>query len=288
MAGDDGSRGWRMATRESWPTYCTGGVVYASGALAGLIVLWTPVWLRAALAMVALGADLVRTGSIAFSAAYFGNASRWSFDYMATTWPFAVGAMGLGVVMAWLRRHYGFYHRTVRWRPYTRRVRLPLAPHACVAIAAGPVFLTMMALATDPRIYLRLLSANFMLWSVSGIFAWVAWDWTQYWLLRWRGRPLRRLDLEYLVRGLIEQDPSLAVCRVDEIAVDATHLAVRISGHFPSELRPEGGQRRIRELVHRIPELGPVAIAEVGPESPPWWMPIAASFGRAGRFNRPA
>lgn len=288
MAGDDGGREWRLAKRESWPTYCTRSLVYASGAVAGLIVLWTPVWLRAAVTIVALGADLIRTGSILSSGAYVENAARWSLDYMAMTWPFALGGMGVGLIMAWLRRHYGFYHRTVRWRSYAHRIRMPLLPHACVAIVAGPLFLTMMALATDPRIYLRLLSANFMLWAVSGIFAWVVWDWSQYALLRWRGRPLRRLDLEYAVRGLIEQDPTLAVCRVDEIAVDAADLSVRISGHFPSGPRPDETQRRVRELAHRIAGLGPVSIVETGPEPPPWWMPIAASLGRQGRFNRPA
>ncbi|HEX6972334.1 MAG TPA: hypothetical protein VF234_08955 [Limnochordia bacterium] len=280
---DESNRTWRSALRESWPTYAPAPLAYGAGAIAGLVVIWTPAALRICTAIGALFGDLVRVGWGAFSAAYVTLAFRWAVGYLALTWPFAVAAVGCGILLAWLRRHYGFYHRHIRWRPYTHRLRMPIAPHVAVAIVAGPAFLTAMALATDPRIYLRLLAANFMLWFVSGFAVWIEWEWVQYVLLRWRTQPVRRLELEYLVHGLIAQDPTLTTCRIDEIAVFATDRRVRVRGHFPT---PQA-RRRIGELVRRVQELGPLSIEETGPEPPRPWAALKWAVGRVRRFIRP-
>lgn len=238
-----------QARREGWTTYVAAPVVYTAAAVAGLLVMLTPVFVRLIMGLVVVLSQIFEPGGVQWGGpAVYGN-YLFAKAYVKMLWPFLLIAMVTGLLLGALRRKRGFRFRQIPWRPYEARLRLPLPPHTLIMYCLGPLLLYAVAAYADRRVYVRLLTANFMLWAASGVLAKVLWEaWLDLLLVAgarlgaWP-RPARKLDAEYELRRLLELDPMLSGLRLQDVVVDESGAA-RVVG----DLTPEE-QRRVAEMI---------------------------------------
>jgi hypothetical protein len=245
-----------QAWREGWITYLPRSAAYLAASLAGLFVLLTPVAVRYVVAFIAAIGELIGSNFTYLAWPLFYAAHLFSVGYVSIIWPFLIGSVPFGAAMGFLRRRYGFRYREIPWRPYEQRIRLPLPLHSISLYAAGPLVLYLMAVYVDRRVYVRLLSGNFMLWATSGIIAKLLWELYTDLILILGARaglwpaPHRRLDAEYQIRRTLDEYAELSTMRVHDIYVDVEGHAV-ITATLTS-----AQERRLKELLkHHLADI---------------------------------
>jgi hypothetical protein len=245
-----------QAWREGWITYLPQSAAYLAAALAGLFVLLTPVAVRYFVAFIAVVGELIGSSFTYFGWPLIYGAHLFGVGYVKMIWPFLLGSVPFGAALGFVRRRFGFRYRQIPWRPYEQRVRLPLPLHSLVLYAAGPLVLYLMAIYLDRRVYVRLLSGNFMFWATSGIVAKILWElYTDLILILgakagfWPA-PHRKLDAEYQIRRTLDAYAELSTMRVHDIHVDVEGHAVVTATLTPLQ------QRRLKELLrHHLADI---------------------------------
>lgn len=241
------------AKREGLHTYLPAAVVCVCGALSALFIMTIPVLIRLLASTVAFCDRFILYRSLNFARLAFSQNKVLIGEYMQLLWPFIVASVVLGALLAWLRRTRGLYYRSIPWRPYERRIRLPAPIHQLITIVAGPLMLYAMAWYVNSYIYMPILVANFAFWLASGAAALVVWEALSDVLvmigigLRLWKRPHRRLDVELELKWLIERDNTLSGVVCHDVIVNADGTAKIVVDLSPKQ------KPRVEEMVANIP-----------------------------------
>lgn len=213
------------AKREELSTYMSLTAVLTCSGVAGLLVMLSPVLIRLTGGITAFLDRLISYGNFRFAwLAYLQNMTG-NTAFIRAVWPFIILAAALGIVLGLIRRRYGLYHREIPWRPYRPGFRLPAYPHRWLTYLAGPLIFLAIAYYTDPRVYVRILTANFAIWLTSGVAALVIWELVTDGMLALGAKmglfasPDRRLDAELDWKQWLDRDPLLSGFRVFDMAV---------------------------------------------------------------------
>lgn len=244
-------RGSIRAWREGWVTYLPGWIAGLASAVAGILVLLTPVGARYVVAVIAIIGEIIGSRFTYWGGPLIYGAHLFSVSYVKLIWPFLLAAVPAGIALGYMRRHFGFRYRHIPWHAYESRVRLPLPLHGIVLYVSGPLLLYAMAVYVDRRVYVRLLAGHFMFWVTSGILAKILWEAFSDLILilgakagLW-SEPHRKLDAEYQIRQLLDGYAELSTMRVKDINVDRSGHAV-VTGVMDS-----AQERRLQELLER-------------------------------------
>ena len=212
----ENTRAWR----EGWITYLPKRAAYTAAVVAAFLVLLTPVGVRYLVAVIAVIGEAIASGLTYWSGPLIYAAHLFTVGYVREIWPFLLCSGLIGLGLGFLRRRYGFRYRHIPWHPYEARVRLPLPLHTLILYCLGPVTLYLMAVYVDRKVYVRLLAGHFMFWAVSGVLAKVLWEVYTDLILIGGAKlglwpvPHRKLDAEYQIRQLLDDDPDLTTMRV--------------------------------------------------------------------------
>ncbi|HHW10001.1 MAG TPA: hypothetical protein GXX29_08530 [Firmicutes bacterium] len=243
------------AKREGLSTYMTGAVVLACSGAAGLLVMFIPVLIRLAGGISAFLDRVISYRNLRFARLAFQQNMSGNTAYVREIWPFILLAGALGILLGYLRRRWGLYYREIPWRPYRSGFRLPAYPHRWLTYFAGPLIFLAIAYYSDPRVYVRILTANFAVWLTSGVAALVLWELITDGLLAAGARmhlfrpPYRRLDAELDWKRWLDRDPKLSGFRAFEVAVFSDGRAF-----LHADLN-EAQVNRVRELTAQMEDV---------------------------------
>lgn len=265
---EDEAKAIRQAEREGWATHMPTGAVFLAGVLAALVVMLSPFFLYAVVAVVALIGELVRQGWVNLYGTVYVNMRSFLY-YVQLVWPYILGGTALGLPLAYLRQRHGFYRQRVRGNQYRyfeeqvpsatqpaeartgyrRKFMLPIFPHVLLLWVAGPVILIGMAYHADPHKYPKIVYNLFAVWLTSGVVARIVWERLQVGFLKLMARkiggPRRNLSAEYQLKRVIEEDPALSDFSVWDVEVEVARRHAKVFGNIEGD----GPMRRLRELA---------------------------------------